>query len=428
MRLPILALAVVAISACPLGRVVGTVDAGVEDGGTPIVTCSAATDCPQDTPVCSFGLCKRPCAANDGCSDLSTYCNIVTGFCEAGCRDSSTCAQGTVCSGGVCSTGAGCGSNCDCQPGQTCTANTCQDPPAQCSSPDDCPKGTETCAQYQCDGFSHTCHDPNPAPCTLDGDCTGRLGCAAGCSCVITPPATQGSCASHVDCTIDNETTTCQHGSFCVGASCLQAPACTGEAQCTADGLTCNVVSGLCERTQACAAATDCTVPPNTFCDSGAGRCTQPLCNNGGQTCQPGQDCTADGRCVTHGTGGPCSSNNDCQTNEYCELGTGTGACAIGCRDNSGCDVGAGQQCDGTHTCVGGGGGGLSGWQGPCTASSDCQAGLFCGIFSGVCQESCGTDGPSGGTTCQVGAECCPLSGAQCCAQEFVAVCSNTGC
>src|SRR5689334_8589680 len=129
---------IVSLTACPTP--IGPVDAGTDDGPQ-IITCEAAEDCPQDQPECSFGVCKRPCVANDGCTDPATFCNGNTGYCEPGCRDSSTCGQGTVCSAGACIQSQGCATKCDCAPGQVCSAGACTEPPATCNGPDDCGRG-----------------------------------------------------------------------------------------------------------------------------------------------------------------------------------------------------------------------------------------------------------------------------------------------
>ena len=93
------------LAACPIGKTIGRIDTG-DAGPAQTITCNGNSDCPTDTPDCSFGVCKRPCAGNDACNDAATYCNVVSGYCEQGCRDSSTCAAGQVCSAGACVVGS----------------------------------------------------------------------------------------------------------------------------------------------------------------------------------------------------------------------------------------------------------------------------------------------------------------------------------
>ncbi len=398
------------------GTKLGPDDAGVADAGPQVIACGGDADpaCPTDVPVCSFGVCKRPCAANDGCVDPNTFCNAGTGFCEPGCRDSSTCADGKVCSAGTCITSQGCATKCDCAIGQVCVGAACQDPPASCNSPDDCAKASDAqCDKFQCNGFTHQCFDPDPSPCSNDTDCIGRPGCGDGCTCIVDT----GTCSTNVQCSVDNEATTCGSGFYCGGGVCQAAPACTQESDCTAAGLTCNAALSQCERSHACTGAGDCTQAPNTFCDTAAGRCAPPLCTNGGTTCTTGQTCAADGRCVTQGNGAACTTNGECQISEYCAVVNGNGQCAVGCRDNGSCTNG--QQCDGSHTCVGGGG--LGGFQATCGSDADCQSGLVCGLFTNTCGETC----PTSGSSCN-GSDCCVLSGA--CRCNSFGFCSNTGC
>ena len=395
-----------AFAACTCGTNLGPEDAGPADGGPVTISCSTQSDCPQDVPECSFGVCKRPCAANDGCVNPQTFCNQATGYCEAGCRDSSTCAGGNVCSAGACITSQGCATKCDCVAGQVCGGGACQDPPATCDGPDQCGRGADgdPCEDFQCNGFTHQCFDPSPTPCNSDPECTGRPGCAGGCTCTG-----NHQCVPGAACTAQNESTTCGGGNYCDGnGACQVLPPCTSDAACAGAGLTCNTAAGTCQRPRACTASPDCTVPPATFCNTTTGFCAQPLCNNGGVTCTGGQTCAPDGRCVTQGTGGPCTNDAACAATEYCALVGGNGQCAVGCRNNASCPN-PGDLCDGTHTCVGGGGG-LGQFGDSCTTDGDCQAGLQCGLFTGTCAEACGPSSSS----CAGGA-CCTLSGQPCC-------------
>ena len=74
--------------------------------------------------------------------------------------------------------------------------------------------------------------------------------------------------------------------------------------------------------------------------------------------------------------------------------------------------------CNGAHQCVGGGTTG--GWGATCTGNGDCMGGLFCGLFSGICQEACETE-----TTDCATDGCCQLSGQPCCVNAFVNICSS---
>jgi len=300
---PALALLVFVVG-CNLGTSLGREDAGPE--GPIVLTCVDPSECTADIPECSFGVCKRPCAANDGCNDPNTFCNPAVGYCEAGCRDSSTCSEGKVCSSGACIESQGCATKCDCDVGLVCVSGACQDPPAGCDGPEQCPKapGAE-CEDFACNGFTHLCFDPDPESCTANADCIGRLGCTGGCTCTG-----NGTCVPEVACTAQNESTTCGVGNYCDGnGACQTLPACTADTQCTSLGLTCNIPAQQCQRPRACPnGQSDCTVAPATHC-AATGFCAQPLCNNGGITCQTYQTCAADGRCVNQGPGGACTAD-----------------------------------------------------------------------------------------------------------------------
>jgi hypothetical protein len=113
-----------------------------------------------------------------------------------------------------------------------------------------------------------------------------------------------------------------------------------------------------------------------------------PTCLNGGVTCQNGLECSQAGRCVQPGTGTTCTANAQCPEDQYCDFPAQE--CRVGCRDNLDCPTG--QNCDGTHVCVGSGGGGGGGngqFGGSCTGDTDCQAPLICGRLSGTCTDGC---------------------------------------
>lgn len=421
MRFVLLALVVVTAASCNFGTNLGSIDAGPIDDGPKLISCTlsfpeAGSECPADIPECSFGVCKRPCAASDGCNDPATYCNASVGYCEPGCRDSSTCGNGTVCSGGACIQSTGCATKCDCVAGQVCSNGSCAEAPGTCTGIDQCGRGADgdPCEDLICNSFTGLCFDDDPTPCTDDGDCIGRPGCAGGCTCTGNQ-----TCVPEVACTEDNELTTCGAGNYCDGnGSCQAAPACTTEAQCAPVGLTCNTAGGVCQRSNPCASNAECTSAPATFCNPTTDFCAQPLCTNGGTTCTADQQCSADGRCVAQGPGGPCTVDGNCAATEYCSVVAGSGQCTVGCRNNASCGN-ASQLCNGAHQCVGGGGGTLGGVGENCADDSECQTGLVCGAFTNTCTEQCD------GTDCSVDG-CCALSGRPCC--NGLGFCSDLGC
>jgi hypothetical protein len=302
-----------------------------------VITCDAPSDCPETTPECRFGLCVRPCAADEACAALPGTSCSVQGICEAGCRGSESCPDGKVCAAGVCVDGAACTDKCGCDVGQVCGASgRCQAPPATCGGPADCPRGpiapADVCEAYACDGFTRTCQQSVALHCDVDADCQGLLHCAEGCS--------------------------------CEAGECEAATPCSGPADCAA---------------------------PASFCDGSF--FVVPTCHNGGVTCAVGQVCGDDGACAAAGVGSSCTADVQCAAGHYCALVGGQGQCAAGCRDNADC---GGGQCDASHQCVGAGGAG--GWKSDCTAS-ECQPQYICGLASFVCEELC-VDGCTPGVDC----------------------------
>jgi hypothetical protein len=385
-RLACLVVVVAAFVATGCSRPVNNpVDAGPDDGGG-LVSCAEVADCPDPDPTrtrCN-GVCLTICNGVDDLCPLDSYCD-ATGSCAKGCRDSSTCPDGQLCVNGACSTqSAECSSRCDCDPGEICEGGACQSPPTTCTTKEDCPRGpADRCEAFQCNGFTHQCFDPDPQPCAGPADCAGRPGCTGGTVCTCT---SAGACVPDAACTPQDETTTCGSGNYCNGtAHCDALPACTQASDCTTLGLACNGGTGFCERPQTCASTSDCTIPPNTFCDATTGFCTIPNCINGGTTCTDPLVCSqGSGRCVTPG-GASCTNDGACQGTEYCDLADQV--CRVGCRSNLDCS--GGQNCDGSHTCSGGGGGGGGQYGDTCASLLDCAAPMLCGAFSGTCAEPC---------------------------------------
>lgn len=412
--LALLGLAALELSGALCRTTVDVADGGVDggSGGPQALTCESADECPDPNNYDCLGVCLQRCASDAVCK-LTEYCS-GRGYCEPGCRDSSTCSDGKVCVAGSCqdpgSAGA-CGTKCDCLPGQICRDGVCQAPPDTCSSPDDCGRGQgDRCEAYQCNGFTGQCFDPDPQPCADADDCTGRPGCEGGCLCT---PA--GQCVPGGACTVDTEDADCGSGFYCDdNLECAVLPACAQDSDCQG-GLTCNLGTQQCQRPRPCASPQDCTAAPATYCNTQlpTARCEVPTCLNGGLTCNAQtEQCSQDGRCVPQGTGSACTSDAQCPNDvwpdtQYCSFASGQGECTPGCRSNASCPQG--QSCNGARQCVtsGGGGGGGGGQYGAtCTSDGDCQAGLICGLFSGTCTEQC----PTACADCSGGA-CCGLSG-----------------
>lgn len=396
-----------------------------EEQGPTLIPCAAPEECPEAQPTCRFGLCARECQADAACDAVpGTYCSAQQ-ICEPGCRSSAECTGGTVCQSGTCVEGASCGDKCDCPVGQVCIGTSCASPPEACSGPADCPRGPLTpedvCDAYRCDGFTNTCLETTPTPCANADDCFGRLGCEAGCLC--TP---NQQCVPDADCTIATERDDCGVGFYCdASLVCAAIPVCSADNDCAAAGLTCDEPRNICVRPQQCTVSADCTAtPPTTFCDTRTqpSFCAVPNCLNQGVTCNASQACSADGRCVTQGTGDPCTTDGTCPDDQYCALVNGTGACATGCRGNGDPECGVNESCNAAHECEDTGG--LQPVGGPCPdGDGDCQAGLVC--YDGSCAESCegyNVDECAGQGCCSLTAKpCCNL--AHVCSDGFFGTC-----
>ena len=113
-----------------------------------------------------------------------------------------------------------------------------------------------------------------------------------------------------------------------------------------------------------------------------------------------------------------CASDTECPSGMFCNAplpGLPVGTCALGCRTNADCPNGV---CNGNHDCSTT----AAGWGASCSASADCEAGLYCSIFAQTCQEYCSGVGP-----CLNDPTCCPVSDALFCRQgALFASCSNT--
>jgi hypothetical protein len=235
---------------------------------------------------------KPECAQRSDC-DAGLLC--TDGKC-VGCQKSRECALTEVCDPVQrrCAFRACFGDQCtsheDCALGQFCVQGLCLDPqhPLQ--------QGNATCAVVLC-GSARDC---NPGQ-----RCNGRtfvceqdLGCASGDACPANQACNVASGLCEPACTADNATQVCGALTPCIDGRCVQ---CVQDSDC-GPGLTCNVAAGRCDGPTACKTSRDCTVP--LVCDRATGSCAPPR--------------------------GPCSSNEQCATDERCDSRLGQcvpGAC-----------------------------------------------------------------------------------------------------
>jgi hypothetical protein len=334
--------------------------------------------------------------------EFGQFCTNA-GYCQAGCRDTASCNDpNLLCVDGTCqdrnSVGS-CATKADCMATKVCTDNQCVDPPAMCTGPQDCP-GTG-----QCNGFTRTCFDPN-GECMMAADCAGKPQCTSGCTC-----SSDRRCVAAPVCDLATERQTCGLNNYCDTTSnpprCASSPICSRQADCDATRLACNRTTRVCERGAACTTNATCAAPFG-HCNTTAGYCQEATCTNMGITCMATETCRMDGTCGP-GNAVTCTRNEDCPTMpsmQYCEPTNAT--CRAGCRNDSNCNAGIGEKCNGNHVCAipmgssssGGMGGGGNG--DACADDSECRAGFGCSAIN-VCRELCTPGCPP-----------CPLTGFGC--------------
>ncbi|MET0341542.1 MAG: hypothetical protein ABW252_11125 [Polyangiales bacterium] len=436
-------------------------------------SCQGADDgtvCPEGN-VCTNGVCALTCAGSQikcggRCIDPQSdrgYCG-ATGDC-LGANDGNVCAAGNVCSAGLCTvscpgaqincggtcvnpqTDRGfCGASADCQGsndgnvcanGQVCSAGVC----------------AVTCpgAQVDCNG---TCVDPQTdrAYCGATGDCQGSNNgdacpagqvCSSG-SCAFSCPALQiecggtcidpatdrGFCGATGDCSLANNGNVCASGEVCSGGVCalscagnqiICGGACvnplTDRGYCGATGdCLLSHIGSACADGEVCGAGVCAVSCPGTQIECG-GRCVDPDTDRG--------YCGATGDCSVANNGDVCADGEVC-SNGDCALSCASGLlqCGSTCvnpqTDRSFCGA--------TGDCMGGNDGSMCASGEVCAAgicAVSCQMGLvncggscispasnptYCGATLG-----CGVGGMgSAGTTCTsaqacVGGSCADL-------------------
>jgi hypothetical protein len=282
------------------------------------VGCLAATDCPDDSNVCTDKACVL-----GACQQVNNTAN---------CNDSLFCTAVDTCNSGFC---VGAGDSC---PEQICdeATNSC----VGCLTPVDCLDDGNVCTDAIC--VAGVCGDANNTAlcddgslCTvndscLNGACGGNdacpgqfcipstgacVGCLAATDCPDdTEVCTDKACVSGV-CQQVNNTALCDDGSLCtVNDSCLNG-ACGGNDACP--GQFCNPSTGACV---GCLAATDC--PDDTeACTDRA--CVSGICQqvNNTANCNDSLFCTAVDICnggVCVGAGDPCQPTETCDEVNHC--------------------------------------------------------------------------------------------------------------
>ncbi len=335
---------------------------------------------------CVDGLCQASgCQSDDDCVAPTPKCQVDTGACVQ-CLQSGDCANGKICSAGICVEQPTCTDDDQCEMGQICVDGACvtgchsdRDCPAswhcltdqgpngtciECLNDDECQPGT-ACSDGRC--VEHCTEDAHCAPlhCDLDSNhcvtCTQDAHCDDGKICEDF--SCQEGCRTDEDCpgghcnpntllcaqcvTTDN----CALGSLCIDEQCV--PGCQSDRDCP-QGLMCDTNMGEHGSCVECLGNDDCA---QSF------HCVDGLCEF---FCSSDNDCedprpacdNQDGVCVE------CTSNDHCVPGTICvDL-----ACLPGCERDRDCPEGL--VCDetaGDHgECV------------VCITDADCLEGLVC--------------------------------------------------
>lgn len=350
------------------------------------------------------GLCQTvsTCSSDQDCSGEGKVCHQQRLFCvecdgRAGqCGEGRTCQFDFTCvdvTTGTPDAGMGngcsdsCADNAACAPDRVCKAGMCCNPPARCTSQDDCPASAP-----QCNGATGQCFGGG-AGCLDDSDCESEPGCAGGaCYCEITgaPPGAcrvrPDECAADPDC-YENGAYAQKYCSLTTRPRrCLDTIACTADADCASLGLVCDLQAGspsqgFCINGDACPMGTECD-PTTQVCVDG--RCVGANCVNQPSRCGANEMCdTGTGLCVPTG-GATCASDAECPQGQYCNTTVNPNRCENGCRSNADCPGGvcnAAHQCEFPNNAI----------CGSCGSDSDCPAGTRCVDFAGtsLCRESC---------------------------------------
>jgi MYXO-CTERM domain-containing protein len=423
--------------------------------GTIGASCSAGVQCLSS--FCTDGVC-----CNSDCSNQCEACNLPTsaGTCaavqgkpvgsRAACPGNGTGCDG-FCNGALRTSCTLPGQNTECRPAScdasmnTATLREFCDGQGSCPSKrtQDCTPGI--CGATQCTGCSTNADCPKGDFCR-GGVCKPLA--SNGTACSIDPECSSSHCVDGVCC--DNDCTgQCEACNLpgtpgtCTAIAAGQPPA-TGRPQCNGTGTQCG---GTCDGTnrRACVYAGPGTVCRDADCQNSVATLVG-FCDGAGAC--PALDqikCPTGSKCVgTICSGGPntCSSDGDCNVNEYCAAGacaqkkqTGT-TCNIAnecnssiCVDGVCCSSACTGQCEACNL-VGNEGsclpvtGAPQGGRQPCASDGSVCAGECDGVANDRCaykgaDTSCRDAACHGGladvpATCQGNGSCAPLQQQSC--------------
>lgn len=233
--------------------------------------------------------CKENCGGSGGDAPFQCQSNqdcepglaCIEGTCT-NCSGDGDCLREEVCDPVTLTCGFrnGWGNECfaheECALGRYCSQGLClpTEMVTQCGQRGQCPEGMR-------------CNRKMGAPSICEED----LGCFENADCTDDEVCNIGTARCEIACTPENQADICSPRQSCVEGRCLE---CTSDDDCST-GLTCNVEAGLCVGRDSCFTNRDCEA--GLVCNRRNKLCTEP---------PP-----------------PCSSDNDCLSDERCDLQTG---------------------------------------------------------------------------------------------------------
>ncbi|MGE3674786.1 MAG: MYXO-CTERM sorting domain-containing protein, partial [Polyangiaceae bacterium] len=410
--------------------------------------CTADVQCQSGTQYCSAGICVDKLANGSACGAAhqctsgmcvdGVCCNSAcTGQCEAcnvgGSEGTCSAVSGDPVGGRApCQTdGSTCGGSCDGTDRQACVypgfgvecrAEACSNDvatlSASCNGAGSCPPAIQqSCAPGTCSG------DRCDGGCLVDSHCNVGEFCAAG---VCQAQKSNGAtCSAASQCVSGN----CVDGYCCNSACTGQCEACDASGSegacspiagsphgtrqaCTSDGSACG---GFCDGTNAaaCSYAGGSTVCRPADCSDNVATVEATCVGNGRCPTLEQQACPPPNTCSGTICGGGCTTNTDCQTDQYCSGGVCVGKRANGaaCTTNAGCssdscvdgvccDTACNGQCEACD---------VVGQVGTCTlVTGQPHGGRTACLGSGACGAVCDGSGtscvfPGGTTECGLG-------------------------
>ena len=372
--------------------------------------------------------------SGDGECDDGNFCNGMEtcgalSLCEPGtapddgepCDDGEFCTVGTTCGAGTC----GGGNTRDCSAeDSTCTSGVCNEATDACEAAPanqggDCDDGqfctvNETCDAGTCTGAPRDCSGQ-------DGQCASGLCNETDNECQAQPANEGQGCNDNQFCTVGDS---CSNG-MCVAPAtrdCSQLDSACGNGVCDEGDDACQVQpannGGSCDDGQFCTVGDvcnngTCAGPSLRNCSDLDGPCTNGVCNEGADACQP----------QPINDGGGCNDGQFCTVGDVCNNGTCAGPAPRDCSEFDGtctsgvCNEGA----DACQAAAANQGGTCDDGQ-FCTVGDACSNGMCAGptprdcsaqttaCTTGVCNE--------GANACQSQAAnedgACPDDGNQC--------------